>query len=125
MALLKLIAVITIIITACSRCEAKTHTECLAEVIYAESRGEPVSGAISVAEAAWRNAGKNICTTDKMQRHKVPVYLRNYYVAIAKVAITNKHPFTKKANSWNVGAVPALPGDIEMVVGKHVFYVMR
>jgi spore germination cell wall hydrolase CwlJ-like protein len=76
---------------------------CLAKIMFAESRGESIEGAIAVGQAAVNRAkrtGKTICK------------------------ITGKDSIVENSDSWNTGTKPKYKGAIVRQIGDHVFYVM-
>lgn len=105
------------------------ETKCLSKVIYAESRGESIAGAVATAQATINradNQNTSICKVTGVHRQQPDKSLADYYLAIAKTALFDKFPkVIKKADSWNTGTKPNLKGDVERVIDNHVFYVIK
>lgn len=101
--------------------------ECLAKVMFAESRGESIEGAIAVGQATVNRAkrtGKTICKLSGVARLTPPRNLLSHYVALAKSVIEGKDSIVRNSDSWNTGTKPKYPGEVVRQIGEHVFYVM-
>lgn len=105
------------------------ETKCLSKVIYAESRGESITGAVATAQATInraKNQSTSICKVTGVHRQQPDKSLAEYYLSIARTALFDKFPkVIKKADSWNTGTKPNSKGDVERVIDNHVFYVMK
>ena len=105
------------------------ETKCLSKVIYAESRGESVTGAVATAQATINraeNQNTSICKVTGVHRQQPDKSLADYYLSIARTALFDKFPkVIKKADSWNTGTKPHQQGEVERVIDHHVFYVMK
>lgn len=104
------------------------EVKCLSRVIYAEARGESVSGAVATAQATINRANNqqaSICDLSGVNRRSPDKSLVTYYMAIARAALFDRFPsVVKKSDSWNTGIKPRQPGKVERVIDNHVFYVM-
>lgn len=105
------------------------EVKCLSRVIYAESRGESVLGAVANAQAVINravNQERSICDVKGVHRKQPDKSLATYYMAIARAALFDRFPqIIKKADSWNTGTKPKHNGNVERVIGNHVYYVLR
>lgn len=99
------------------------QTHCLARIMYAEARGEPLEGVIAVGQAA-SNRG-NPCEITGVKRREPTKTLLEYYRALASQILRSKTDIVTGADSWNTGTKPAYKGDVTRQIGKHVFYVLR
>lgn len=100
---------------------------CLAKIIYAESRGESIEGAIAVGQATVNRAkriGKAICRLTGVSRLTPPRNLRSHYTALAKSVMGDTDSTVRNSDSWNTGTKPRYAGKIVRQIGGHVFYVM-
>lgn len=96
---------------------------CLAKIIFAESRGEPIEGAIAVGQATVNRSkriGKPICKLTGVSRLTSPRNLKAHYTALAKSVMDGKDSIVWNSDSWNTGTKPRSSGEI----GGHVFYRM-
>ncbi len=103
------------------------EVQCLSQTMYAESRGEPLEGAIAVGQATVNRAkkvGKNICALTGVERKAVPKVLSNHFNALAKSIINGSGSVVGNADSWNTGRRTAYPGAVKRRIGKHIFYAM-
>jgi len=99
---------------------------CMAEIIYSESRGESVEGAIAVGSSVMNRSkrlGKAICKLTGVTAKKIPELLRPHYLALAKAVMVSKST-VKDADSWNTGKESKSKGEITRHIGRHVFYRM-
>ena len=105
------------------------ETKCLSRVIYAESRGESIAGAVATAQATINRAeiqNTSICKVTGVHRQQPDKSLAEYYLSIARTALFDKFPTViNKADSWNTGTKPHQQGEVERVIDHHVFYVMK
>lgn len=105
------------------------ETKCLSRVIYAESRGEPITGAVATAQATINRAetqNTSICKVTGVHRQQPDKSLTDYYLAIARTALFDQFPkVIKKADSWNTGTKPRQQGEVERVIDHHVYYVLK
>lgn len=105
------------------------ETKCLSKVIYAESRGESITGAVATAQATINRAEKqstSICKVTGVHRQQPNKSLSDYYLAIARTALFDKFPTViKKADSWNTGTKPKQSGEVERVIDHHVYYILK
>jgi len=103
------------------------EARCLSKVIYAESRGESITGAVATAQATINraeNQESSICKVTGVHRQQPDKSLADYYLAIARTALFDKFPsVVKKSDSWNTGDKPRQAGKVERVIDNHVFYV--
>ncbi len=100
---------------------------CLAKIIFAESRGESIEGAVAVGQATVNRAkrtGKPICKLTGVSRLTPPSNLLSHYTALAKSVMHGKESIVQNSDSWNVGTKPRYSGEIIRQIGGHVFYVM-
>ncbi|TRW91240.1 hypothetical protein [Candidatus Methylobacter oryzae] len=100
---------------------------CLANIIFAESRGESIEGAVAVGQATVNRAkrtGKSICNLSGVSRLTPPRGLISHYTALAKSVMHGKESIVRNSDSWNVGTKPRYSGEIVRQIGGHVFYVM-
>lgn len=100
---------------------------CLAKIIFAESRGESIEGAIAVGQATVNRAkrtGKAICKLSGVSRLTPPRNLMAHYTALAQSVMRGKDSIVKNSDSWNTGTKPSSNGKIVRQIGGHVFYVM-
>ncbi len=100
---------------------------CLAKIMYAESRGESIEGAIAVGEATVNRAkriGKAICLLTGVSRLTPPHNLMAHYTALAKSVMDGKNATVRNSDSWNTGTKPRYAGEVVRQIGGHVFYVM-
>ena len=108
---------------------AKDKADCLAEIMYSEARGEPVTGAVAVGHATVNRAKlqkRSVCRVKGVTRKAIPKKHRMIYKVLAQAILRGSIPdLTKKSDSWNRGRKPAYRGAIKRVIGKHVFYTMR
>ncbi len=108
--------------------QAQANEErCLAKIIFAESRGESIEGAVAVGQAAVNRAkrtGKTICMLTGIARSTPPRNLMAHYTALAKSVITGKDSIVRNSDSWNAGTKPRCAGEVVRNIGGHVFYVM-
>lgn len=106
-----------------------TEADCLSQILYAESRGEPLEGVVAVGQAAinrGKNQGKPICHISGVKRRKPPAQLADIYQGIARHLISKpSNAVAKQADSWNTGSKPRQPGEITRQIGGHVFYVLK
>lgn len=100
---------------------------CLAKIIFAESRGESIEGAIAVGQATVNRAkrtGKAICKLSGVSRLTPPDNLMAHYAALAQSVMRGKDSIVQNSDSWNTGTKPSHAGKIVRQIGGHVFYVM-
>lgn len=100
---------------------------CLAKIIFAESRGESIEGAVAVGQATVNRAkrtGKTICKLTGVSRVTPPRNLMAHYTALAKSVISGTDSIVQNSDSWNTGTKPRYSGEIVRQIGGHVFYVM-
>jgi hypothetical protein len=100
---------------------------CLAKIIFAESRGESIEGAVAVGQATVNRAkrtGKTICNISGVSRLTPPHNLIDHYTALAQSVMSGKNSIVQNSDSWNTGTKPSRAGRIVRQIGKHVFYVM-
>ncbi|MGZ4954058.1 MAG: hypothetical protein ACXV8Q_03010 [Methylobacter sp.] len=100
---------------------------CLAKIIFAESRGESIEGAIAVGQATVNRAkrtGKTICKLTGVSRLTPPHNLAAHYTALAKSVIGGNDSIVRNSDSWNTGTKPRRAGEVVRQIGGHVFYVM-
>lgn len=103
---------------------------CLARIMYAESKGEPLEGVAVLAESAISLAEQNkwsICQLAKSgQAHSEPVpeLVKPYFVAMSAAAVRSTRRLSRGADHWDTGK-PHLPGSIVRKVGKHTFYILK
>ncbi|MDO9046908.1 MAG: hypothetical protein Q7U66_04125 [Methylobacter sp.] len=100
---------------------------CLAKIIFAESRGESIEGAIAVGQATVnrsKRTGKTICKLTGVSRLTPPRNLKAHYTALAKSVMRGKDSIVQNSDSWNTGTKPRYSGDVVRQIGGHVFYVM-
>ncbi|HEY8098706.1 MAG TPA: hypothetical protein VIE65_21780 [Methylobacter sp.] len=100
---------------------------CLAKIIYAESRGESIEGAIAVGEATVNRSkriGKEICRLTGVSRLTPPSNLMSHYTALAKSVMGGTDSTVRNSDSWNTGTKPRYAGEVVRQIGGHVFYVM-
>jgi hypothetical protein len=100
---------------------------CLAKIIFAESRGESIEGAIAVGQATVnrsKRTGKAICKLSGVTRLTPPHNLMAHYTALAKSVMRDKDSIVQNSDSWNTGTKPSQAGRIVRQIGGHVFYVM-
>ena len=100
---------------------------CLAKIIYAESRGESIEGAIAVGQATVNRAkriGIEICRLTGVSRLTPPRNLMMHYTALAKSVMGGKDSTVRNSDSWNTGTKPRYAGEVVRQIGGHVFYVM-
>jgi hypothetical protein len=101
--------------------------ECLAKVIFAESRGESIEGAVAVGQATVnraRRTGQAICKLTGVARLTPPRNLMAHYRALAKSVLAGKDSIVRNSDSWNTGTKPRSAGEVVRHIGGHVFYVM-
>lgn len=125
----KMLVLSLLCVTVTSKALAN-EAQCLANIMYAESRGENFEGVIAVAQAAVNRAkalDKKLCFLPGVHSKKPSALLNDYYVMIAKQALkpAKQHDIVKGADSWNTGKKPRQPGSITRVIGEHVFYIAR
>jgi hypothetical protein len=104
-----------------------SEERCLAKIIFAESRGESIEGAIAVGQATVNRAkrtGKAICKLTGVSRLTPPRNLMAHYTALAKSVIGGKDSIVRNSDSWNTGTKPRRAGEVVRQIGGHVFYVM-
>ena len=105
------------------------EAKCLSKVIYAESRGESITGSVATAQATINRAetqNTSICKVTGVHRQQPDKSLADYYLAIARTALFDQFPkVIKKADSWNTGTKPIQHGKIERVIDHHVYYVLK
>ncbi|MGZ8157588.1 MAG: hypothetical protein ACXWT1_00355 [Methylobacter sp.] len=104
-----------------------TEEGCLAKIIYAESRGESIEGAIAVGQATVNRSkriGKSICKLTGVSRLTPPRNLKTHYTALAKSVMDGKDSIVRNSDSWNTGTKPRSSGEVVRQIGGHVFYVM-
>lgn len=103
------------------------ESDCLARVMYAEARGEPLKGVVAVGQAAFNRAvreRKSICKI-AAKKAVIPTKEKPIYALLADAVLRDDiPPQVKLADSWNTGKKPAYRGSVTAVVGKHVFYKM-
>jgi len=108
--------------------QAQANEErCLARIIFAESRGESIEGAVAVGQATVNRAkrtGKAICQLTGVARLTPPRNLMAHYTALAKSVIAGKDSIVRNSDSWNTGSKPRSGGEVVRHIGGHVFYVM-
>jgi spore germination cell wall hydrolase CwlJ-like protein len=100
---------------------------CLTKIIFAESRGESIEGAIAVGQATVNRAkrtGKAICKLTGVARLTPPANLIAHYKALAKSVMAGKDSIVRNSDSWNTGTKPRRAGEVVRQIGGHVFYVM-
>ncbi|MGZ4969457.1 MAG: hypothetical protein ACXV8O_10440 [Methylobacter sp.] len=100
---------------------------CLAKIMFAESRGESIEGAVAVGQATVNRAkrtGKKICNLTGVSRSNPPRNLADHYTALAKSVIDGKNSIVHNSDSWNTGTKPRYAGEVVRHIGGHVFYVM-
>ncbi len=104
-----------------------SEERCLAKIIFAESRGESIEGAIAVGQATVNRAkrtGKAICKLTGVSRLTPPRNLMAHYTALAKSVLGGKDSIVRNSDSWNTGTKPRRAGEVVRQIGGHVFYVM-
>jgi len=104
-----------------------SEERCLAKIIFAESRGESIEGAIAVGQATVNRAkrtGKAICKLTGVSRLTPPRNLMAHYTALAKSVMGGKDSIVRDSDSWNTGTKPRRAGEVVRQIGGHVFYVM-
>jgi len=104
-----------------------SEEKCLAKIIFAESRGESIEGAIAVGQATVNRAkrtGKAICKLTGVSRLTPPRNLMAHYTALAKSVMGGKDSIVRNSDSWNTGTKPRRAGEVVRQIGGHVFYVM-
>jgi len=104
-----------------------SEEECLAKIMFAESRGESIEGAVAVGQATVNRAkrtGKTICKLTGVARLTPPRNLKNHYTVLAKSVMEGKESIVRNSDSWNTGTKPKRAGEIVRQIGGHVFYVM-
>lgn len=105
------------------------EVKCLSRVIYAESRGESITGAVATAQATINRAetqNTSICKVTGVHRQQPDKSLADYYLSIARTALFDKFPkVIKKADSWNTGTKPHQQGEVERVIDRHVYYALK
>ncbi|EGW23702.1 hypothetical protein [Methylobacter tundripaludum] len=104
-----------------------SEERCLAKIIFAESRGESIEGAIAVGQATVNRAkrtGKAICKLTGVSRLTPPRNLMAHYTALAKSVMGGKDSIVRNSDSWNTGTKPRRAGEVVRQIGGHVFYVM-
>ncbi|MDI1276824.1 hypothetical protein [Methylobacter sp.] len=104
-----------------------SEERCLAKIIFAESRGESIEGAIAVGQATVNRAkrtGKAICKLTGVSRLTPPRNLMAHYTALAKSVMGGKYSIVRNSDSWNTGTKPRRAGEVVRQIGGHVFYVM-
>lgn len=98
---------------------------CLAEIIHAEDRAS-IDGAIQVANASINratNQNKPICKITGVQRKRLHPTTKPYLVSIAQAALQS--PRINKADSWDSGRKPHLPGKVHAYAGGQTFYEVK
>ena len=104
------------------------EASCLSEIIWSESRGESIEGAVAVGKAVVNRAkrmDKSICKIVGVTRKKPSKELAGYYYALSKYILSvNSNDIVSEADSWNKGRKSGHAGKITRHIGKHVFYVM-
>lgn len=123
-----LIMVILSLLMIFSSNSKASNVDCLARIIYAESRGTSIEAAAINAKAAI-NRSRDTC---KLIKHKLvkavkklPKQVEPYFISLAKTAFETEHDISNGANAWNTGTKPKNPGDITKVAGGQVFYTMK
>lgn len=104
-----------------------SEERCLAKIVFAESRGEPIEGAIAVGQATVNRAkriGKAICKLTGVSRLTPPTNLMTHYTALAKSILSGNNSIVRDSDSWNTGTKPRRAGKVVRHIGGHVFYVM-
>lgn len=105
------------------------ETDCLASIMYAESRGEPLEGVIAIGQAVINRSkaqAKPICRVSGVKRKKPPAAVSDYYRSIAKQLIAKpSNSVAKQADSWNTGTKPRQPGTVTRQIESHVFYILQ
>lgn len=104
-----------------------SEERCLAKIIFAESRGESIEGAIAVGQATVNRAkrtGKAICKLTGVSRLTPSRNLMAHYTALAKSVMGGKDSIVRNSDSWNTGTKPRRAGEVVRQIGGHVFYVM-
>jgi len=104
-----------------------SEERCLAKIIFAESRGESIEGAIAVGQATVNRAkrtGKAICKLTGVSRLTPPRNLMAHYTALAKSVMGGKDSIVRNSDSWNTGTKPRRAGEVVRQIGGHVFYAM-
>lgn len=105
------------------------EVQCLASILYSESRGESVEGIVAVGQATVarsKRTGLSICHINGVTRKQPPKRMASYWNGIARnILLDRQKPIVGAADSWNTGTKPYMSGKIERVIQSHVFYVMN
>lgn len=106
-----------------------SDTDCLASVMYAESRGQVLDGVVGVGEATVNRAqrtGKTVCNVIGVKRKTPDRSVIAYYKALAaEILRTKSETVVHKADSWNTGDKPRQPGSVTRKIDDHIFYVLK
>ncbi len=104
------------------------ETECLRDILYAESRNQSVEAVAGLGQAAIVKAekeSKTLCQLKGVSRKLPPPEVRPYFEVIAKQLLKDHSTsITKGADHWNTGTKPQFPGKVTRQIENHVFYVM-
>lgn len=102
---------------------------CLADILYAEARGESIEGVAAVGQAAIKKAKIEHTTLCKLQgvtRLTPSAVMLEYFTSMASHLLTHpKESISKGASHWERGTKPHLPGTVRRHIGKHIFYELR
>jgi hypothetical protein len=102
--------------------------ECLSQIMWQESRGEPLEGILAVGQASISKANRehtSVCKLRGVQRSTPHKDLAEYYVSLAnQLIIKPSTSISKGGDHWDTG-VPHMPGHITRKIGHHTFYILK
>jgi hypothetical protein len=123
----KLLLLTTMMFPLQSQC---TDVDCMAKILFSESRGESLECIIAIGEASKSRAkrtNKSICHISGVTRKNPPERLKSYWYGMAKLILNDKRTSTiNDADSWVKGKKPSInhkDTKIRKVIGLHTFYV--
>ena len=105
-----------------------SEDECLARILYQESRGESLEGAATLGQAAVElalNMQTTLCKLEKsglVHSKEIPKPLKPAFTALATVSRMHPRLLSKGADHWDTGGRPHMRGKIKRVIGAHTFY---
>jgi len=117
-----------VVLSVMTRVATAGEPECLASILWSESRGESLEGVVAIGQASIKKAKKENSTLCKLRgitRLTPSKPMLEYYVSVANHLLSHpKETVSNGASHWDKGK-PHMPGSIRRVIGKHTFYEAR
>lgn len=105
-----------------------SDADCLAEILYAEARGQAFEGVVTLGQASIKKADmekSTLCALKGVHKKSPDKDMLEYYRAISKHLLSNKSTsMSRGADHWDSKAKPHLPGKVTRKIGGHIFYIL-